>query len=435
MDQGPVKIYTSGVSPRLSFITDLILNEILGLSCEIITDRRRIGKYPVINYSGEEIKGAFKISPAAILFEKGIRDQDIEITRWNNLPVFFRCQSDSDIPFDIFAASFYMVSRYEEYLDFEPDEFGRFPASASLAYKNGFLEQPVVDLWVRELAKALVRKYHNLAFRRNEYRELVTFDMDEPFAYLGKNLIGDIGGFLHDITASKGQASHRFGCLAKGEKDPYEVLDYIFDSVVTNNTPARVFFPVGDHSDHDLNPSWKNDDYRDLITGTENKSDIGIHPSFKACTDLPELRKELTRLRTITGTRITKSRFHFLRISMPYSYTNLSGTGINEDYSMGFPDEVGFRAGIARPFFFYNVSDDEPSDLRIIPFQVMDITLKEYKKMNPDTAIQVITKAKAVIKNVGGLFISIWHNTTLLDTPDGRKWRSVFEYTLREKIS
>ena len=53
MEVKPVKIFTSQNSPRLRFIADLILNEILGLSWEIITDKRKLGKFPVINYSDE----------------------------------------------------------------------------------------------------------------------------------------------------------------------------------------------------------------------------------------------------------------------------------------------------------------------------------------------------------------------------------------------
>jgi hypothetical protein len=54
------------------------------------------------------------------------------------MPVF--CQRQiGDLPFDPLAATFYLVSRYEEYLPFIPDEHGRFPAKQSFAFSNGFL--------------------------------------------------------------------------------------------------------------------------------------------------------------------------------------------------------------------------------------------------------------------------------------------------------
>ena len=125
MDLRPVKIYAPEDTPRLRYIAGVILSDILGLQWEVITDKRKLGKAYVINYSDEDIKGSFKIAPSPVLFEKGISIKEIRIGKWEDLPVFFQSSTDSDIPFDIFAASFFLVSRYEEYYDYEADEFGQ----------------------------------------------------------------------------------------------------------------------------------------------------------------------------------------------------------------------------------------------------------------------------------------------------------------------
>jgi hypothetical protein len=101
---------------------------------------------------------------------------------------------------------------------------------------------------------------------------------------------------------------------------------------------------------------------------------------------------------------------------------------------MGYPDECGFRAGIARPFNFYDVKEDRMTDLRIFPFQVMDVTLKDYKKPSSEEAGKIIGNLIHQTKKAGGMFISIWHNTTLLDTPDCSEWRDLFEFTLKEQM-
>jgi hypothetical protein len=434
MENKPVKIFAYSDVPRLRFVADLILNEILGLSWEIVTDKRKLGKSPVINYSDEKLAGSFTISPVALLFEAGVRPQEIIMSDWKNLPVFFQSSKDADLPFDIFAASFYLVARYEEYLEFQPDEYGRFRSSGSLAKKNGFLNIPVVDLWARELARSLVKKFPTLTFKRSEYKAVLTFDIDEPFAYLGKNVIGNIGGFIHDLTTKSKNAGRRLGCLTKGEKDPYEVFDYMTGSCDQNAAETKFFFPVGDHSEYDKNPSWKNDEYRNLINRIAEKFSTGLHPSFKASTNFSLFVKELQRLKTIQKRDCNWSRFHFLKIAMPVSYRNISNAGIREDYSMGYPDEPGFRAGLARSFRFFDVAEDKITDLRIFPFQVMDITLTGYKKMKADAAKDVISNLIQQTKKAGGRFISIWHNTSLLDTPECREWREVFEFTLREQI-
>jgi hypothetical protein len=434
MDLKPVKIFAAGNVPRLQYIADLILNEILGLPWEIVTDRRKLGKCPVINYSDINLPGSFRINPVPLLFETEVKLQEITVNTWRGLPVFFQSSADADLPFDIFAASFYLVTRYEEYMEFEPDEFGRFRSKDSVASKNGFLSIPVVDLWAKELAKSLVKKFQTLTFRRNEYKALLTFDIDEAYAYLGKNLIGNIGGFLHDITSRSINVSHRLGCLKGEEKDPYEVFDYMIESGEQYKTEIKFFFPVGDHSEFEKNPSWKNDKYRSLINKISDKFIIGLHPSFKASASLPLIKTELKRINAIVRKDCRLSRFHFLKISMPVSFRNLNYAGIIEDYSMGYPDECGFRAGIARPFRFYDVIDEKMTNLRIFPFHVMDVTLRGYKKLNVGDAKKIISSLILQTKKAGGLFISIWHNTSLLDTPECQAWREVFEFTLREQM-
>ena len=433
MECRPVRIYSTEDVPRLRYIAGIILGDILGLSWEVITDKRKLGKHPVINYSTETIPGSFKIIPDTLLFETGVSARDITVNKWKGLPVFFQASSESDLPFDIFAASFFLVSRYEEYLEFQPDQFGRFKASSSLAFINGFLGIPIVDIWAKELSKAFLKKFQNLTFKRNEYKAMVTMDTDQPFAYLGKGLLRSLGGLINDIKNNNGNAADRYRIVTSGGKDPYQVFDYITENIEKNKSDAKFFFPVGDYSKYDKNPSWKNDEYRKLILDLAGKYQTGLHPAFYASGNLIMIKAEALRLRTILGKEIVSSRFHYLRLFMPQSYRDIQNAGITEDYSMGYPDEPGFRAGIARPFYFYDVSEDKQTSLKIIPFQVMDNTLYQYKKLEPQDSKELILKLIDETRKAGGLFISIWHNTSLLDNEEWRGWRDVFEFMLKNQ--
>ena len=433
MDSRPVKIYSTENVPRLRYIAGIILGDILGLSWEVITDKRKLGKHHVINYSSENITGSFKISPDSLLFETGISAREIIVSEWKGLPVFFPTSSDSDLPFDIFAASFFLVSRYEEYLEFQPDEYGRFNASSSLAFKNGFLGIPIVDLWAKELVKAFLKRFQTLAFKRNEYKALLTIDSDEPFAFPGKSLFMSIGELFRNLKGNSGNSGSRHRTLAKGEKDPYDVFDYIIGNIEKSNADTRFFFPVGDHSKYDKNPSWKNDEYRKLIHRIADKYKTGLHPSFYTAGNSALVNAEALRLKAILGKEIILSRFHYIRLFMPQSYRDIHNAGISEDYSMGYPDEPGFRAGIARPYYFYDVSEDQQTSLKIIPFQVMDVTFCNYKNLDPVASKEVILVLMNETRKVGGLFVSIWHNTSLLDNPEWQGWREVFEFMLKNQ--
>jgi hypothetical protein len=435
MESETIKLYSSSDSPRLRYIAGIVLGDILGLSWVIITDKRKLGKHPVINYSSDDITGSFKIYPDTILFEKRICPKNISITEWKGLPVFFLTASGSDLPFDIFAASFFLITRYEEYLESGRDKYGRFCASSSLALKNGFLDRPVTELWARELTKAFLKKFPTLVFKRNEYKSLLTIDTDQPFAYLGKNIFRSIGSFFREKKGMHKTMGDKYRIIVKEEKDPYDIYDWLIENIEKNSLDTRFFFPVGDHSEHDVNPSWKNEEYRNLIHKIADKYQVGLHPSFIAGGDGELINMEMKRLQSILGKDVKFSRFHFIRLFMPGSYNNVIDAGISEDFSMGYPDEPGFRAGIARPFFFYNLSDDIQTNLRIVPFQIMDGTLCDYKKLDPESSKEVILKLINETRKVGGLFVSIWHNTSLLNNEDCKGWREVFEFMIRSQRS
>ena len=58
---------------------------------------------------------------------------------------------------DIFASAFFMLTRWEEYVIEERDTLNRFPCTASLAYKNNFLDRPVVNEYVDLLWELLLK--------------------------------------------------------------------------------------------------------------------------------------------------------------------------------------------------------------------------------------------------------------------------------------
>ncbi len=433
MEPFDIKIFTRKDAPRLNYIAGIIMGDILGLHWEYVTDKRKLGKHPVINYSSENIPDSFRIEPDSLLFETDITKQEIVTGNWKNLPVFFLTPDDSDLPFDIFAASFYMVSRYEEYLDIQRDEHGRFPASLSLACKNEFNDIPVVDLWAKEFAKTLLKKFPTLAYRRNEYKALLTVDIDVPFAYMGRSILRSVGGVLRDLVHKNENITDRYHVIANDKKDPYETFDYIIEKAQETQTETRFFFSVGEHSEFDKNPSWKNTRYRELIKLITSKYTPGLHPSYYAAENYSLLEKELAHLSKVTAKDIVSSRFHYLRLFIPVSYRRLLNAGIPEDFSMGWHDEPGFRAGIARPYFFYDILEDKQTTLTIVPFQVMDVTLYQYKGFDPVKAKEVISKLINNTKKVGGLFVSIWHNTSLLETSEWQEWRNVFEAMLHDQ--
>jgi hypothetical protein len=153
---------------------------------------------PKLSYTKASLGNEFFIKSNDLLFEQGVNDTDLNIQQWEGVPCFFSTNVKSTIPFDIFAASFYLISRYEEYLPHVKDVHGRFTAEQSMAFKHGFLEKPVVDIWACKFLGILKEKFPDYNYKTREYNYISTIDIDNAFAYKHKNLVRSIGGFFND---------------------------------------------------------------------------------------------------------------------------------------------------------------------------------------------------------------------------------------------
>ena len=94
---------------------------------------------------------------------------------------------------------------------------------------------------------------------------------------------------------------------------------------------------------------------------------------------------------------------------------------------MGFSGLPGFRAGTCKPFYFYDLKNEKPTGLKIFPITMMDGTFMDYKHLQPAQALQEISNLIEAVKNVNGVFISIWHNHTVSDTTEYKDWRYVHD--------
>ena len=424
-----LRIYSQEITPRLEYVAEIIFSSILGIEYEITADRRKIGGNPAIIYSDEKVKEQFVIRPSGLLAASGVTAMEPEVAYLDDLPVLFPCDSGS-IPFDIFSAAFYMLSRYEEYLPFAPDVHGRYQGVRSLAFRKGFLQMPVVEMWSRYLAGLLVKSYPVLSIRHNEFSSLVTVDVDQPFAYRSRGLLRSVGGLMKGLAGTGARPAERIRTMAGSQADPYDNFEYIEQQLQFKGSDALFFFPTGDQGEYDHSPPYRDHDYREIIRKYDKMYGSGLHPSYRSAGRPKTLRMETDRYRSITGHGPERARQHWLLLSMPETYQSYIDAGIRTDYTMGYADEPGFRAGISRPFPFYDLSREKITGLTIVPFQVMDGTLRQYLHLSPDAALAVIRSLIAATRRAGGMFVSVWHNTSLTEMNGWEGWRKVFEETL-----
>ncbi len=428
-------IFSTTITNRLQYILQVVFNQLLGIEFQLTDSNETFinSDLPKLNYSKQKlgIENEIFIQSVDLLFESDIHKQEISTENpknWNKLIMFFETDSNSDVPFDIFAASFYLIIRYEEYLPFKPDKFGRFPSSESLAAKMDFLEQPLVNLWSMKLLIVLKNKYPQLKFKQPEYKYLPTFDIDNAYAVLHKGFFRTLAILAKSVFGRNlSDLFDKISIPLKRKPDTYDSYEYLFYTFKRYDLKPIFFFIVGKYGKFDKNPSIKNQSFRKLIQSIANQYDVGIHPSFNSNSKFEILKSEFKNLKSVTNQSITKSRQHYLKLSFPETYRNLLKLNAKADYTMGYADTIGFRASICVSYPFFDLQKNEVTDLQIVPFQIMDETLKEYLKLSPAEADLRIKNIVETIKNCGGLFVSLWHNESLGNSPRWTGWKLVFE--------
>ena len=145
-------IYSHKPSVRFTYIADFVLKNLCGFDISYTNNREEFIAHTGAksSYNEKPVDSEINITPHTLLFEKGIKQQNISISSWQNILTIFK-NTNTQVPFDIFAASFFLMSRYEEYLPHITDNHNRFEADNSLAFQNNFLHLPVINMWAVEL--------------------------------------------------------------------------------------------------------------------------------------------------------------------------------------------------------------------------------------------------------------------------------------------
>lgn len=430
-----VLVYTHKITNRNRYIFRLFLKEHLGLEIELTDQPEKLKAWigPKLSYAQAPVADELFFFNRNLLFETGIKEQNLSVFNWEHHKVFFATGKSSALPFDPFACAFYLVSRYEEYLPHIRDRLDRFDAHSSLAWEHGFLEVPVVNHWILLVANLLQNRYPGLQIKPRKYTFTPTIDIDNAYAYRLKGVMRSTGGYARALVHfDVNDFRKRTRVLLKLEKDPYDTYDYQLAVQKKYGFKPIYFFLLGDYGVNDKNISPQSRKFHELIRSLADYSEVGIHPSFGSNTDSAKLPVEISRLKNIVHGDITKSRQHFLMMKFPDTYRNLAERDITDDYSMGFANETGFRAGICTPFNFYDLDNESESNLKIHPFAVMDATLNLYMKLNPDEAIARTKKITAAVREVNGDMMMIWHNETLSEEKQWQGWRKVYEAVIED---
>lgn len=428
-------IYTAESTERLRYTFDFIISDLLGLEYDLTRDRESFLSHtgPKFSYAAKPVADEIFFECAPLLFETDIYLQPIDFVNYENMVGFYPVSKRSDLPFDMFASSFSMLSRYNEYLVHKKDKYDRYRASQSTNYTAGFLTKPMVNYYALKLKKLLAGKYPELPFRKNKFEYIATIDVETVYAYHGKGLKANMGGFISSFfTSNFYDLAERYRVVFRNKMDPFDTFDYIMDICRKCAVKTKFFFLVGNRSTLDKNISHTNEGFREIIRSVSAQSDIGIHLSFMSHISNEAMEEEIQRLEFISGIKVSSNRFNYLRFTLPASFISLNRIGITDDYSMGYATRSGFRAGTCTPFYFFNLLKNERTELRLHPFAFMDTTFARYNKLDAKTSLEKIIVMMKYVKEAEGTFLGIWHNNSFTEQGIWKGWRHVFETVAKE---
>lgn len=427
-------IYTPKITARIIYTCKQFFTRILLIDIQFTTkvDEFVAHNGPKITYAKQALGTEFFIQSHNLLMQQGVNDIDIKVTDWEETKCFFKSSDKSAVPFDVFAASFYLLSRYEEYLPHVKDNHERFSAKESLAYKAQFLDKPVVDIWANKVLLLLKNRFPNYEFKTKKFQFIATIDVDAAYAFQQKGIVRNIGGFINELSKFQFRNFwNRLMVLLKFRKDPFDTFDWLLKMKKRHTIEMLFFFLISEYTTYDKNISANNSKFQSLIKGIADYVTVGLHPSYFTMRNSKKLKKEKKRLENIINTPITKSRQHYLRLDLPETYQNLVELDIFEDHSMGYAEHYGFRASTCTPFYFYDMEFEIQTPLKLVPFAVMDVTLKNYLQYSNRKSLAIIIDLAKEVKKVNGTFVTLMHNETFSNIGSFKNWKLIYEKMIK----
>lgn len=346
------------------------------------------------------------------------------------------------LPIDIFGSAFFMLSRYEEMVTPDRDEHDRFPAWASVAYQEGFLERPIVDEYVEVLWAAMQQLWPQLKRKQHAFQMRVSCDVDSAIRFRGgwKKVIRGLGGDIlkrrsPTVAARNVRAAIRAQQGDLGSDPHWHGLQWIMDiNEQAGNKVAFYFIPEITDAQKDDPVSLADPRMRAMLREMHERGhEIGLHPgynTYKYPDAMARAAEGLKRVMQEEGISqpIIGGRQHYLRWQTPATARQWADNGLDYDSTLSYADRPGFRCGTCREYPLFDAAKHEVLDLRERPLIVMECTVIADRYLGlgySGDALSCMTHYKRICQQFHGDFGLLWHNSHFAMRDDKRLYRSL----------
>ncbi|TXK72149.1 carbohydrate esterase [Mesonia sp. K4-1] len=425
-------IYIKTLTPRINYTFRQVCSSILGYEVGFTSKIEEFVAHEgmKISYGKQKMGNEFFIQEAGLLNEQGFNDTELKFHEWENTTCFFKVSDKSDVPFDIFSASFYLLSRYEEYLPHVKDSVGRYPYKESIGFKHGFLEQPVVDIWAYKFNTLLKDRFPKENSVKREFNNKNILAVAEAFKFRKKGIVRSIGASIRDFfKLDIANFIERFKVLFYLKKDPYDIYDGLVKESHQNQFKWHFLFQLSNYSIKSKNVSYNKIKYQALIKSMGDYGKIGLLPGYEALYDFSTLKLEKKRWESIVNRPLKLIGSYNYDLNLPTLYNNFDKLEIERDFSMSYAETLGFRAGTCSSYLYYDINFERISPLVLDPIVFNSNCIKYHTFFELKTKME---KIKDEVRMVGGSLNILMNNKDFDNWDKEKKYLNLITY-LNEK--
>jgi hypothetical protein len=328
-----------------------------------------------------------------------------------------------DCGLDIFAAVFFMLSRWEESLPGPRDPHGRFPAAQSLAQRMGFLDRAVVQEYVDFLWNMLQQLGYRATRTKRQFSIQVSHDVDHPLLWW--KTTDRLRTLAGSLIKRKDGLEFQFW-LKHLKTDPFDTFGWLMDQSEKAGLVSHFNFMGQRSVRSDCYYPLEHPFVKNLMGQIEQRGHvIGFHPSYESFDQPALFQQELDSLQKMVQQKINTGRQHYLRFEVPDTWAQWEAAGMAWDSTAGYPEAPGFRCGTCYEFPVFDLKQRKTLQLREKPLIAMEVTLALYQGLTPAEALQNMLALRKTVQQHGGEFVLLWHNSSLNDY-FWQSWKAVY---------
>lgn len=416
-----------GHRPEKTYIISLFLGEFLGLPFTITKDPSIHYKLTLPNHHQLIIEDAFFKNYKTSLSYLTVDALPQKVTKKDLIclygtpeiisePTQITCKND------LIAGSFFMLTRWEEYVNQRRDSLGRFSAKDSMAYQHKFLEIPIVNEYIEFVWKSLVTLGYTHSRKQRTYQMILTHDVDNPYKWDSPiqgaaQIIGDVLK-RHSLTSALRNIQSFINTKYRGHRDPYDTFDLCMRISESQHCKSEFYFMGGGTTRYDNYYNITSPNIKKLIHSIQERGHIiGFHPSFSTPQNITQFQIEKKAVESAAGHPVTIGRQHFLRFEPPHTWQIWEDSGMKVDSSLSYYDHAGFRCGICYEYPVFNFLTQQPLSLKERPLTAMECSFITYNAQNPSEMKASLHSLISTVKKYQGIFVMLWHNSALFDPP------------------